>query len=131
VSGGEYCNVCENFPCLGNHPPGEVSEDDAFAERLREQTLKVFGLKPWDITATVRPPRRVRLWRAVTFARRRGKVVDWGPYEAAEAEAREADEAFAAGLPGRLAEIAGQLGKELPDGLRFEWTAEGEQADGG
>lgn len=20
--GGEYCNVCENFPCLGNHPPG-------------------------------------------------------------------------------------------------------------
>lgn len=20
--GGDYCNVCENFPCLGNHPPG-------------------------------------------------------------------------------------------------------------
>jgi hypothetical protein len=22
VSGVEYCNVCENFPCLGGHPPG-------------------------------------------------------------------------------------------------------------
>lgn len=52
-------------------------EDEAFAEQLREQTLKAFGLKPWDITGAVRPPWRVRFWRAVTFAKRRGKVIDW------------------------------------------------------
>jgi hypothetical protein len=26
VSEEEYCNICENFPCLGNHPPREVEE---------------------------------------------------------------------------------------------------------
>jgi len=104
-----------------------VSEDDAFAEQLREQTLKAFGLKPWDITGTVRAPWRVRFWRTLTFAKRRGKVTDWGPYEAAEAEAREAHQAFAAGLAERMTEAAEALSEGLPDGLRFEWTAEGEQ----
>lgn len=99
-----------------------MSEDEAFAEQLREQTLKAFGLKPWDVTSTVRPPRRVRFWRAVTFARRRGKVIDWRPYEAAEAEARAADHKYAAALPDRMAAIAEQLSEGLPDGLRFEWT---------
>jgi hypothetical protein len=53
VSEGEYCNVCENFPCLGNHPPGEIEEaldDVAPQERFRccgqdMLVADVFGLK--------------------------------------------------------------------------------------
>jgi hypothetical protein len=99
-----------------------VSENDD----LQAHILKAFGLHPWDITSAVRPPLRIRLWRAVTFARRRGKAVDWRKYEAAEAEmlAREAE--FEASLPSRMQEVADLISEELPDGMRFEWTGDQE-----
>jgi hypothetical protein len=93
-------------------------EDD-----LQAQILAAFGLKPWDITSAIRPPIRVRLWRAVTFARRRGKVIDWRSYEAAEAERLAGEAEYLSALPGRMAEIAEYLSGGLPDGLRFEWVA--------
>ena len=99
-----------------------MSENDD----LQAQILRAFGLHPWDITSAVRPPLRVRLWRAVTFARRRGKVIDWSSYEAAEAEARAAEAEYLAALPGRMAEIADRLSEGLPDGMRFEWQAPSE-----
>jgi hypothetical protein len=92
-----------------------MSEDD----ELQAHILRAFGLKPWDITSAVRPPLRVRLWRAVTFARRRGKVIDWRSYEAAEAEAHARDEAYAAEIPVRFEDIAGRLSEGLPEGYRF------------
>ena len=67
------------------------------------------------------PPLRVRFWRAVTFAYRRGKAVDWRSYNAAEAEYLASQEAFKAALPGRAQEIADDLSGMLPDGMRFEW----------
>lgn len=88
--------------------------------------LKAFGLKPWDITSAVRPPLRVRLWRAVTFARRRGKVIDWSSYEAAETEARAAEAEYLSALPGRMQEIADRLSEGLPGGMRFEWAQDQE-----
>lgn len=99
-----------------------MSEHDEMAAAIQADILRAFGLKPWDITATVRPPVRVRLWRAVTFARRRGRIIDWKPYEAAEAQMRAADEAYKAALPGRLQDIADDLSEVLPDGMRFEWA---------
>lgn len=99
-----------------------MSEDD----EPRAQVLRAFGLKPWDITSAVRPPLRIRLWRAVTFARRRGKVIDWTSYEAAEAECLVAETEYRVALPSRIAEIAEQLSEGLPDGMRFEWRADGE-----
>jgi hypothetical protein len=99
-----------------------VSERDEMADAVQEQVLRAFGMKLWDITATVRPPLRIRVWRAVSFARRRGRVIDWAPYEAAEAELRAADEAYLAALPGRMQEIADQLSEGLPDGMRFGWA---------
>jgi len=24
---GEYCNICENFPCLGNHPAAQSGQE--------------------------------------------------------------------------------------------------------
>jgi hypothetical protein len=47
-------------------------------------------------------------------------------YEEAWVAKRVADEAFVAALPGRAAAIAEQLSALLPDGLRFEWVADGE-----
>lgn len=99
-----------------------VNEDDEMAAAVQADVLRAFGLKPWDMTATVCPPLRVRLWRAVTFAYRRGKVIDWQSYEAAEAAMRAADEAYKAALPGRLQDIADDLSEALPDGMRFEWA---------
>lgn len=98
-----------------------VSDDE-----MKAQILRAYGLHPWDITSAVRPPLRVRLWRAVTFARRRGKVIDWGPYEAAEAEWLAEEAEYRANLPGRMVEIAERLSAGLPDGMRVEWTAEDE-----
>lgn len=101
-------------------------EGSEFADYLRSQTLAAFGLRDWQ--AGLAPvPWYMRLWHAVTFAKRRGKVIDWQPLNAAEAEHHARQEAFAAGLPGRAQEIAGQLSGLLPDGLRFEWTADDEQ----
>jgi hypothetical protein len=100
-----------------------VSEND----EMQAQILRAFGLHPWDVTSAVRPPLRVRLWRAVTFARRRGKVIDWSSYEAAEAEARDREQAYLEALPGRMAEIAERLSEGLPDGMRFEWSAQPEE----
>lgn len=99
-----------------------MSEDN----ESQAQVLRAFGLKPWDITSAIRPPLRDRFWRAVTFARRRGKVIDWGPYEAAEAQYLVAETEYRVALPGRMAEIAEQLSEGLPDGLRFEWSTDGE-----
>ena len=107
------------LPCCDDE---RMSEND----ELRAHVLKAFGLKPWDITSAVRPPLRVRLWRKVTFARRRGKVIDWSSYEAAEAEMLARDAEYRAALPGRMAEIADQLSEGLPDGMRFEWGPAGE-----
>jgi hypothetical protein len=94
-----------------------VSDDE-----LQAHILAAFGLKPWDITASVRPPLRIRFWRAVTFARRRSKVIDWQLYEEVEAELRARDEAFKADLPRRKQELAGEFSDMLPDGMRFEWA---------
>jgi hypothetical protein len=103
-----------------------TSDEDEFTEQLRSQTLAAFGLKAWR--AGLAPvPRYVRLCRAVTFAKRRGKVVDWESYNAAEAEHRARQEVFAAELPGRAREVTDQLSGLLPDGLRFEWAPDGEQ----
>jgi len=102
---------------------GTGSEEE-FAAALRSQVLAAFGLKPWD--AGLEPaPLRVRFWRAVTFAYRRGKAVDWRSYNAAEAGYLAREQAYEAALPGRVQEIADQLSGMLPDGMRFEWTAEG------
>jgi hypothetical protein len=96
-----------------------VSEDKEFTAHVREATLRAFDLKPWD--AGLAPvPLRVRIWRKLTFAYRRGKAVDWSGYNPAEAEARAADEAYRAALPGRMRAVADLLGEGLPDGLRFE-----------
>jgi outer membrane protein TolC len=98
--------------------------DDDFTADLQARTLAAFRLKPWH-AGLARPPLRVRIWRAVTFSyRRRGGAVDWRPWNAAEAAYRAQREAFEAALPGRAAEVAGQLSEGLPDGLRFEWTQE-------
>ena len=99
-----------------------VSEHDEMADAIRAQILRTFGLKPWDITAAVRPPLRVRLWRAITFACRRGRGIDWCSYEAAEAAMRAADEAYLAAMPRRMQDIADELSEALPDGMRFEWA---------
>jgi hypothetical protein len=102
------------------------TEEDEFAARLQRQTLRAFGLKAWD--AGLAPaPRHVRLWRAVTFAKRRGKVIDWEKYNRAEAEHRAREEAFKTELPSRAQEVADQLSGLLPDGLRFEWGPDGDE----
>jgi hypothetical protein len=99
------------------------SDEDRLAARLREQVLDAFGLEAWD--AGLSPaPLRVRIWRKVTFAYRRGKAIDWRSYNAAEAEYRAREEAFKAELPGRAQEVADQLSELLPDGMRFEWGLE-------
>lgn len=96
-------------------------------DELQAQILGTFGLKPWDVTSAVRPPWRVRLWRRLTFARRRGKVIDWRSYEATEAEALVAEAEYAANLPHRAQEVADSLSALLPEGMRFEWKADGER----
>src|SRR6185437_16112544 len=94
------------------------------SDELQASILRAYGLKPWD-AGLVPVPLRVRLWRAVTLAYRRGKAIDWRSYNAAEAEARAAHDAFLAALPGRAQEIADQISEGLPDGtLRFEWGPE-------
>lgn len=101
-----------------------MDDDGGTSERIKAETLRAFGLKPWDTGGPV--PLRVRFWRAVTFAHRRGRAVDWRSYEAAEVQHRAAREAYAAGLPERAQEIAAGLSEGLPDGLRFEWAPDGE-----
>jgi len=96
------------------------TEEDGSAAQFRAMTLAAFGLKPWDI-GTAPVPLRVRVWRAVTFAYRRGKAVDWRSYNAVEAEYRARQEEFEAALPGRAQTVADQLSGILPAGLRFEW----------
>lgn len=91
-------------------------------EMLRDVILGAFGIKHEYDIGTVPVPWRVRFWRRLTFAYRRGKAVDWRSYNAAETEARRRDEAYRAALPGRMQEIADQLSEGLPDGMRFEWT---------
>jgi hypothetical protein len=94
-----------------------VSESD----EIQAHILAAFGVKPWD--AGVAPvPLRIRIWRALTFAYRRGKAIDWRSWNEAEAHARAAEEAFKAALPGRLQDIADDLSEGLPDGMRFEWA---------
>jgi hypothetical protein len=98
-----------------------VSEGEEFAAHLREQVLGAFDVKAWDAgLATV--PLRVRIWRKITFAYRRGKAIDWAPYNKTEAEYRACEEAYRAALPGRMREITDRLSEGLPDGMRFEWT---------
>ena len=102
-----------------------MTEQDDLSEALRAQVLSAYGVKPWD--AGLAPvPLRVRIWRAVTLARRRGKVIDWRSYIAAEAAHREAEAAYLATLPGLTQGIADLLSEFLPDGLRFEWVPDGE-----
>ena len=102
----------------------ETGGDEEFAAMLQRQVCAAFGLEPWD--AGLEPvPLRVRFWRAVTFSYRRGKAVDWRSYNAAEAGYLAREQAYEAALPGRAQEIADQLSGMLPDGMRFEWAAEG------
>jgi len=105
------------------------SDEEEFAARLRSQTLAAFGLKPWE-AGLEPPPLRVRFWRAITFAYRRGKAINWWSYNAAEAAARAVLEAHAAALPGRAQEVADELsGLLLPDGMRFEWVPDDGRPD--
>jgi hypothetical protein len=98
-----------------------MSEHDEMAEAIQAQVLRAFGLKPWD--AGLAPaPLRIRIWRIITRAYRRGKAIDWRSYNTADAEARAATEAYKAALPGRVQEVADQLSDGLPDGMRFEWA---------
>ena len=95
--------------------------DEESAAMLQQQVLAAFGLKAWD--AGLAPvPWYARIWRAVTFAYRRGKAVDWRRYNAAEAEYRAREQAYVAALPGRAREIADQFSGMLPEGMRFEWA---------
>ena len=94
--------------------------DEEFAAMLQQQVLAAFGLKAWD--AGLAPvPWYARIWRAVTFAYRRGKAVDWRSYNAAEAEYRAREQAYVAALPVRAQEIADQFSGMLPEDMRFEW----------
>lgn len=68
-----------------------MSDNGEFSAHLRARTLEAFGLKPHDI-GVAPVPWHVRLWRAATFAYRRGKAIDWRSYNAAEAEARTRQE---------------------------------------
>ena len=90
------------------------------ADWVRSQVLAAFGLKEWQIGAAP-VPWYARIWRAVTFAYRRGKAVDWRRYNAAEAEYRAREQAYVAALPGRAREIADQFSGMLPEDMRFEW----------
>ena len=101
-------------------------ERDEFADQIRAQTLAAFGLEEYDI-GMAPVPLHVRIWRAVTFAYRRGRAIDWRSYNAAEAAFRAEQDAYVAALPVRMQEIAGQLSEALPDGLRFEWTGDDER----
>jgi hypothetical protein len=103
-----------------------MSSDEEFAELVRVRMLAAFGLKPWE-AGLAAVPLRVRVWRVVTFACRRGRAIDWRSYNRAEETARAADEAYRAALPDRLDAIAEHLTGMLPEGLRFEWTVDGEQ----
>ena len=92
-------------------------------DELSAQILAAFGVKPWD--AGLAPvPLRLRAWRKITLAYRRRKAVVWLSYSAAEAEARAADEAYAASLPGRMRDAAAEVNQRyahlLPEGMRFE-----------
>lgn len=109
-----------------------MSDEDEgeFAARLQRQTLGAFGLKAWD--AGLAPvPWHVRLWRAVTFARRRGKVspVDWESYNAAEGAFRQERERFEASIYDTAREVGERLSEALPDGLRFEWKLDDDRRD--
>jgi hypothetical protein len=99
-----------------------VIADEEFAATLQSQVLAAFDLKPWDAGLTP-VPLRVRIWRAVTFAYRRGKAIDWRSYNAAEAEHRAREQAYVDALPDRVQEIADHLSEMLPDGMRFEFGA--------
>lgn len=94
-------------------------------QEIQASVLGAFGLKPWDVGAAP-VPLRVRLWRAVTFAYRRGRAIDWRSYNAAELAARAAEAAYLAALPDLTQGIADLLSESLPDGLRFEWVPDGE-----
>ena len=90
------------------------------ADWVRSQVLAAFGLKEWQSGAAP-VPWYARIWRAVTFAYRRGKAVDWRSYNAAEAEYRAREQAYVAALPVRAQEIADQFSGMLPEDMRFEW----------
>lgn len=49
MSDDDCCNVCENFPCLGNHPPGEV--DEALERYERTAAFIRDGLVAWPAGA--------------------------------------------------------------------------------
>lgn len=90
------------------------------ADWVRSQVLAAFGLKEWQIGAAP-VPWYARIWRAVTFAYRRGKAVDWRSYNAAEAEYRAREQAYVAVVADEVQEIADQFSGMLPEDMRFEW----------
>ena len=90
------------------------------ADWVRSQVLAAFGLKEWQIGAAP-VPWYARIWRAVTFAYRRGKAVDWRSYNAAEAEYRAREQAYVAAITSEPQEIADQFSGMLPEDMRFEW----------
>lgn len=58
-------------------------------------------------------------------------LVDMAVFTALQDDVRAEQDAFAAALPARMAEVAGDLNSTfadwLPEGMRFEWTTDGEQ----
>jgi hypothetical protein len=104
----------------------DTDEHEAFRSQLQRQALEAFGVRPWHY-GLAPVPLRVRIWRKLTFAYRRGTAIDWRSYNAAEAEARAREAAFVAAMPGRAQAVADGLNERfahvLPDGLRFEFAA--------
>lgn len=48
------------------------AEHQAFIKQLQRDTLSAFGLKPWNVGLSP-VPLYVRIWRKLTFSRRRVK----------------------------------------------------------
>ena len=95
------------------------------SDEIRADILRAFGLKPRDVGAAP-VPLRIRIWRAVTFAYRRGRAVDWRSYNLADADYQARQEAYIAALPRREQAVADMLSDLLPDGMRFEWVTDDE-----
>src|SRR5580700_2664193 len=84
-----------------------------------------------------RPSWRWRMWYALTLGqwRHRKQRAALTRLAATEAQAAERETQFRAALPGRMAEITGELNEMLadvlPEGIRFEWgLPEEEERDG-
>lgn len=94
---------------------------DEFREQVRAGILDAFGFDE--------PPSRVARLRAWLPSQRRMRR-HWLAMERAQGAARLSEAEYAAELPCRCAQIAGEMNDRLadvlPEGMRFEWTTEGQ-----